>query len=117
MSDLRCTSGDTSERSIGVQNILVFQQNGKGESKIEGIEKYGEGLFALKIVSIDVPLPPVIDNAEEYLPDDIQADLVLDFLKHPDLSYDLARLCSKKNIPVVASGKKFRIRGVLTPPT
>jgi hypothetical protein len=25
-----------------------------------------------------------------YLPDAINADLVLDFLKHPDLSYDLA---------------------------
>ena len=97
--------------------ILVFQQNGSGESKIAGIRKYGEDRFDLKMVSIDVPLPPVIDDAREYLPADIDADLVLDFLKHPDLSYDLGQLCRQKGIPVVASGKKSKIDGVATPPT
>jgi len=38
-------------------------------------------------------------------------------LKHPDLSHDLAVRCRDKNIPVVASGKKLRIKGTLTPPT
>ena len=97
--------------------ILVFQQNGSGESKIEGIRKFGEDRFDLQMISIDVPLPLVIDDAREYLPDDIDADLVLDFLKHPDLSYDLGRLCSQKGIPVVASGKKMKVEGTTTPPT
>lgn len=98
-------------------NILVFQQNGSGESKVAGIRKYGDNRFDLQMVSIDAPLPPVIDDAREYLPADIDADLVLDFLQHPDLSYDLGQLCRQKGIPVVASGKKAKIEGVATPPT
>jgi hypothetical protein len=97
--------------------ILVFQQNGSGESKIRGIERFGEGRFKLDIISIDTPLPTVIDDTRQYLPDDFQADLVLDFLKHPDLSHDLEKLCRDKKIPVVASGKKNREGWALTPPT
>ncbi len=101
----------------GKQKILVFQQNGSGESKIAGIEKYGNGMFEVETFSIDRPLPSIIDSSSEYLPDNINADIILDFLKHPDLSYDLAALCRKKNIPVIASGKKIKEKGVITPPT
>ena len=97
--------------------IVAFQQDSSGESKIAGIKKFGKDRFDLHMISIDMPLPPVIDDAREFLPEDIDADLVLDFLKHPDLSYDLAQLCREKGIPVVASGKKMRIEGVATPPT
>lgn len=100
-----------------IQKILVFQQNGSGESKIQGIIRYGENLFDLKTISIDKSLPPVIDDSTKYLPTDIKADLVLDYLTHPDLSHDLAVMCVKKKIPVVATGKKSHIKGVLTPPT
>jgi hypothetical protein len=105
------------EQTTKPQEILVFQQNGSGESKIRGILKYSENLFRLKKISIDEALPPVIDNSTKYLPDNIRADIVLDFLKHPDLSYDLAVMCRDRNIPVVISGKKVRIKGALTPPT
>ena len=100
-----------------IQKVLVFQQNGRGESKIQGIIKYGENLFDLQIISIDKPLPPVIDDSTKYLLHDINADLVLDYLTHPDLSYDLAVLCVTKNIPVIATGKKSHIKSVLTPST
>ena len=100
-----------------IQKIVVFQQNGSGESKIQGIIKYGENHFDLKIISIDKSLPIVIDDSIKYLPPDIKADLVLDYLTHPDLSHDLAVMCVKKKIPVVATGKKSHIKGVLTPPT
>ena len=100
-----------------IQRITVFQQNGSGESKIQGIMKYGENRFDLKIISIDKKLPPVIDDPIKYLPTDIKADIVLDYLTHPDLSHDLAVICINKNIPVIASGKKSHIKGVLTPPT
>ena len=99
------------------QNIVVFQQNGSGEQKIAGIRKYGGNRFSLEIVSIDTPLPAVIEDDHAYLPRNIQADLVLDFLKHPDLSHDLAVICSRLKIPVVASGKKLRVKGIHTPPT
>lgn len=100
-----------------LMKILVFQQNKSGESKIAGIRKFGGDHFDLQMVSIDEPLPPVIDDAREFLPADIDADLVLDFLQHPDLSYDLGQMCRQKGIPVVASGKKANIEGVAAPPT
>ena len=99
------------------QHILIFQQNGSGESKIKGIRQHGGNRYVLDTIAIDEPLPPVIDDARDYLPDTVQADLVLDFLKHPDLSYDLSELCGRLGIPIVASGKKIRASGVITPPT
>ena len=99
------------------QRILVFQQNGSGEAKIEGIRRFGGTRFSLRIVNIDNALPPVVDDADTYLPSSYEADLVLDFLKHPDISYDLALRCHEYNIPLVASGKKHHIKGVLCPPT
>ena len=122
MSDGRCLDTslfgkDGNEPSSGKQKILVFQQNGSGERKIQGIRKYGRRLFSLETYSIDEALPPILDDTGEYLPQMISADVVLDFLKHPDLSHDLAVLCRDRGIPVVASGKKLRVKSVLTPPT
>jgi len=96
--------------------ILVFQEGGRGESKVKGIQRYGKGQFDITLVTIDQPLPPVVDDASEYLPDTIAADLVLDFLKHPDLSHDLALMCQRMGIPIVASGKKTTVDGTHTPP-
>ena len=104
-------------KSTSPQRILVFQQNGSGESKIRGIRKYGKKLFIIETISIDESLPPILDDTADYLPSDIQADLVLDFLKHPDLSHDLAAACAKRKIPVVASGKKLKGRRIFVPPT
>ena len=89
------------------QRILVFQENGSGEQKIQGIREYGNDLFSIESISIDISLPPLVDNPEAYLPEDISADIVLDFLKHPDLSHELAVMCRKKRIPIVSSGKKL----------
>lgn len=100
-----------------IQRILVFQQNGSGESKIKGIIEYGAEHIQIERFNIDQVLPPLIDDGSDYLPQSIDADLVLDFLKHPDLSHDLAALCRRQNIPVVASGKKLQERLVFSPPT
>lgn len=89
------------------QRILVFQQKGSGEKKIKGIKKFGGALFRLEIFSINQSLPTFLEDTGAYLPQTIDADLVLDFLKHPDLSHDLALKCRELNIPVVASGKKW----------
>ena len=99
------------------QKLIVFQQNGSGEQKIEGLKVYGKDLFELEVVNIDEVLPLVLDDTSEYLPNDISCDLVLDFLRHNDLSTDLAALCSRKEIPIVASGKKITGKGLFTPPT
>jgi thymidylate synthase len=99
------------------QRLMVFQQNGSGEQKIAGLRKYGGELFELNVFNIDQLLPPVLDDTSAYLPKDISCELVLDFLRHNDLSTDLAALCAKKNIPVIASGKKIACKGLVTPPT
>jgi len=122
MNDFECTNNRKlkarpQKPAAKTQRILVFQQNGSGEKKIEGIRRYGDGLFEIDIVSINVSLPPIIDDAGEFIPQDIRTDLVLDYLKHPDLSFDLSMVCQSKKIPVVASGKKLRVKGTFTPPT
>lgn len=100
-----------------MQRVTVFQQQGSGERKIEAVRKYGSKEIRLDIVSIDEELPDIIDDSSAYLPGDLDTDLVLDFLKHRDLSLDLAALCAAKQIPIIASGKKIPVKWVLTPPT
>lgn len=104
-------------RPSSVQRVLVFQQCGSGERKIQGILQYGQGHFDLDTVSIDEALPPILDETDGLLPKALDADLVLDYLVHPDLSYDLAMRCAASDIPVIAPGKKIRLKGVLSPPT
>jgi hypothetical protein len=64
------------------------------------------GLDITKRYNIKEALPELIDDPEEFITEDFNADIVLDFLKHPDLSTHLAQVCKKKKIPVIASGKK-----------
>ena len=100
-----------------MQRVTVFQQNGSGERKIQAVRTYGSDIITLDVVSIDETLPDIIDDSRVYLPNEIDADLVLDFLVHEDLSLDLAKLCAALNIPVVASGKKILNKWAITPPT
>jgi hypothetical protein len=100
-----------------MQKIVIVQQNGSGERKAQGITRLGKDRFDVKVIDIQSDLPELIDDGSEYLPDTIDADLVLNFLKHPDLSEDLAALCSKLNIPIVSSGKKIALEEAICPPT
>lgn len=87
-------------------DIIVFQEHKSGELKVEGVQRYGEGLKIVKIVSINQFLPDFIEDPEEFIRDDFSADLVLNFLKHPDLVEYLIRLCEQKEIAIVSAGKK-----------
>jgi len=100
-----------------MQRIVVFQQGNSGEPKIRGILRHGKGITISQVITLSPSLPPIIDDPEQYLPGEIDADLVLDFMNHPDLSIALAEMCKRKRIPVVASGKKIRVDGTVTPPT
>ncbi len=88
----------------------MFKQ---GQHKIAGIGEYGKGIVINEIISIDAFFPDFVDDPEEYVTDSFTADLVLDYLTHPDLSHYLVTLCVKKKIPVISSGKKNK--GALTP--
>ncbi len=98
------------------QRILVLRQDGRSERRIRGIENTGKGRFRVDIVTITGSLPEVIDDTRDFLPRDLNADLVLDYLKHPDLSYDLARICKEKGIPEVATRKRIRNNWTYSPP-
>ncbi len=101
--------------------IIVYQQNGSGASKIKGINDFAPGRFEIETIDIDEPLPQVIDDAHEilerYKPSMEAPDLVIDHMKHPDISYELAIMYGNKNIQVVASGKKAKVANLVVPPT
>ncbi len=86
--------------------IMVFEQNGSGRHKVAGIERFGSGITITEIIAIDSFLPDFIEDPGSFLSSSVSADLVLDYLTHPDLSHHLVRLCREKNIPVISSGKK-----------
>ncbi len=96
-----------------ITRLVVFQERGSGTEKIKGILEYGHDIVINRTIDIDQPLPDFIDEPEEFIQDDFSGDLVLSFLKHPDLLDYLATLCQKKNIPLIASGKKTV--GAITP--
>ncbi len=87
-------------------DILIFQQNGSGEHKIQGVVTHGKSLTIKDIVSIDSFLPEFIDTPEDFIDRNFSSELVLNFLKHPDLVHYLISVCKGKNIPVVSPGKK-----------
>lgn len=86
--------------------IIVFQERGSGEHKVEGVHKYCKTITITEIVSIDTFLPDFIENPADYIQEDFNADLILNYLKHPDLVDYLVALCETKGIPVVSPGKK-----------
>lgn len=98
------------------QTILVLQQNGKGENKIRGIRSIGKDRFVIQVVNIDASLPTFIDDTDAFLPRHINAELVMDYLKHPDLTLDLAERCKELQIPEIAVRKKIKNRWTHTPP-
>lgn len=93
--------------------IVVFEQNGSGADKISGIKEFGRDIEIAQVVSVPAGLPVIVDNPEDYIELNQTADLVLDFLRHPDLTEYLAHICKGKGIPLIASGKK--IKGAITP--
>ena len=97
------------------QKILIFQQQNSGAEKAAALLEKPD--LDVKWISINEVLPEFIELPEEYLPKDIDADLVMDHLVHPDLSDELGRRCEKLGIPVVAAGKKHVYGLNFTPPT
>ncbi len=90
-----------------VEKIAVFQERGSGEKKIAGITEYAPGCFELEVFSLDDPLPPLLDEPGDLLPVGLEADLVLGFLRHPDLVDELFQRCRAAAIPLVASSCKY----------
>ena len=96
-----------------ITRIVVFQERGSGEAKVQGIRDYGRRIEITRIINIDAFLPELIDEPGEFITGDFSADLVISFLKHPDLLDYLVSIYKSKKIPVIASGKKAV--GAITP--
>ena len=94
--------------------IALFEESGCAKRKIEGIKKYAPEILISPIINLPaISQDIVIDEPEEFLREDFNADMVLNYIKHPDLSYFLVQICNKKGIPVVASGQK--LKGAICP--
>lgn len=88
------------------QRLVIFQERGSGEKKLAGLRRFGQDLEITAVYDITAVLPPFIDSPEEFITTDFNGDLVLSFLKHPDLLAYLAELSLTKQISLIASGKK-----------
>lgn len=89
-------------------SIVVFEYRGSGQKKIEGIRRHGKNINIVGTFNITAPLPSFIDEPENFISQDFAGDLVLCFIKHPDLCQHLADVCKHKNIPMIASGSKTK---------
>ena len=106
-----------SDKNKNIQKIIIYQEHGNGSRKSSGVLQYASDKIEIESISIDEALSPILDETDEYLLSDLDCDLVLSFLTHPDLNYDLAVKCRDREIPFVASGKKIEIKSAITPPT
>ncbi len=102
------TSADTA--------ISIFQQTGIGEQKIKGLLEYGQHITIAQIITLPTALPDFIEDPEDYFSEAITGNIVLSFIKHPDLADYLVSLCNTLAIPVVASGPRT-IQGAFSPIT
>ncbi|MEZ0328462.1 MAG: DUF166 family (seleno)protein DfsP [Dissulfuribacterales bacterium] len=93
--------------------IIVFQQGGNADFKIGGIEAYGEGIEIAAVHDLPASLPDFIENPEEYVSDIEPCDLVLNFVKQPDITVHIVNTANKKAIPIIAPGR--HIVGAITP--
>lgn len=91
-----------------MDDIIIFQHAGPVNPKINGILKFGRNLSISRIIELPATLPDFIEDPEDFFQEDFSADLVISFLKHPDLLDYLVLLCQKKKIPVIASGQKHK---------
>jgi len=93
--------------------LAIFEYRHSGHKKIEGIKRYGRNIEIVSVTNIESALPDFIDDPEDYINDNFEADVVLCFIKHPDLADYLAEICQRKGIPIIASGTKTSL--ALTP--
>lgn len=100
-----------------MQRITVYQQDDNARSKIDFIGRHGRDLELVACHNAAGPLPELIDEPGRLLADPGAVDLVLSYLKHPDLQQELARLCVARGLVLIASGQKLSGAGVFCPRT
>ncbi len=100
-----------------MQRIMVIQRGNAAQSKVDWIRKQARDIIITKVLTLKSDLPEVIDDPSGYLPAVIEAELLLDYTRHIDLTIELVRRCHEKGCVVVASGSKARRHGLFAPAT
>ena len=88
--------------------ISVIQEGESGAAKISGLREYGHDIEIVEVITLPPHLPPLVDDPERYVPDRFVGEMVLSFVKHPDLLDHIATVCERQRLPLVASGRKCR---------
>lgn len=88
--------------------ISVIQEGESGAAKVSGLREYGHDIEIVEVITLPTDLPPLVDDPEAYIPERFVGELVLSFVKHPDLLDHIASMCERQQIPLVASGRKCR---------
>lgn len=94
--------------------IALFQRGDKGGHILEGLKAHGKDMD-IEVFSVPEALPQIIDSPEEFIKEDFEADLILDYLYHNDLSEHLAGVAEGKKVPMILPGRK--VAGAITPLT
>lgn len=91
--------------------VIVFQRGCGGKHVISGMRKHSD----IDVVSftVDGHLPQIVDNPQDFLDQDFEADLIFDHLHHRDLSEYLVKIAKKKGIPIIVPG--MNIEGAINP--
>ncbi len=94
-------------------DIAIFQRGNFADHIAEGIRLNSD--FKVSVFSVPEELPQIIDEVEKYIKSDFKADLILDYLYHPNLTEYLIELAKSKGIPIIVPKRK--VRDAITPVT
>lgn len=94
--------------------LTVFQQHSAGSKKIQGITRFGRDISIVEIIDFPTALPDFIDDPAPYFPKEIKGNIVLSFLRHPDLADYAAHYCARHGVAMIASGPR-KIAGARSP--
>lgn len=91
--------------------VIIFQRGDRGKHIIEGMKEHSD--IDVTSFTVDENLPQIVDNPQDFLDHDFEADLIFDHLHHRDLSEYLVKIAKKKGIPIIVPGAN--IKGAITP--
>ncbi|MHA1379810.1 MAG: DUF166 domain-containing protein [Candidatus Helarchaeota archaeon] len=83
--------------------ILLFQRGKYGERVVETVKKHAKKSKIKKVFEIPKDLPEIIEDPENYIPNDIfnDVDLIITYSLHLDLSQYIVQLAKEHNVKTV----------------
>lgn len=91
--------------------VIVFQRKGYANHIIEGLKKHSN--IEVESFTVDDNLPEIIDDPQDFIDADFEADLIFDHLHQRDLTEYLVKIAKKKDVPIIVPGTN--VKGALNP--